>query len=215
MNLSELNELDFNNAGSWPAPVKAVFAILIVALVAGAGYYLDTSGLLQELDNARATERQLREEYAQKRRVTANLETYQAQIEELQTLLDTMLKQLPTHTEMPDLLEDISNIGRTNGLAFELFRPENERPRDFYAAKPIAIRARADYHQFSAFISSIAALPRIVTLENMSIESPGGPGKKVEDNRLRIQATLQTYRYLEEDGDEANKKTTGKGAKKT
>lgn len=215
MKLSELNELDFNNAGSWPGPVKAVFLLIVVGMVAGAGYYLDTSGLLQELDRARATERQLRDEFAQKRRVTANLETYQAQIEELQTILDAMLKQLPTRTEMPDLLEDISNIGRTNGLTFELFRPEDERPRDFYAAKPIAIRARADYHQFSAFISSIAALPRIVTLENMTIESAGGTGREAEDTRLRIQATLQTYRYLEEDGAEAAKGTPDKGAKKT
>jgi len=125
--------------------------------------------------------------------VLANIDAYRAQIKELEGMLNTMLRQLPTRTEMPDLLEDISDTGVFNGLEFQLFRPEAEQPRDFYAAKPITIKARAYYHQFSAFISSISALSRIVTLEKATLASAGA------DAPLSIDATLQTYRYLEDD----------------
>ena len=193
MNLSELNDLDFNNAGSWPAAIKAVAILLVIAAVGAAGYWFDTKDLLSELDASRHIEQELREEFTRKQKVLANIDAYRAQIEELKGLLATMLKQLPTRTEMPDLLEDISNTGRSNGLAFELFKPQSEQPRDFYAANPIAIRARATYHQFGAFISSIAALSRIVTLEQATLSG--------KDDALLIEATLQTYRYLDEETD--------------
>nr|MDQ2697049.1 type 4a pilus biogenesis protein PilO [Pseudomonadota bacterium] len=186
MNLSDLNNLDLNNAGRWPLPARIAAAVVVAAAAGALGYWWDTRSLLEELDGARRTEQQLRDEFVKKQRVMVNIDAYRAQIEELNASLDTMLRQLPTGTEMPDLLEDISNTGRTHGLDFELFRPQSDQPRDFYAAKPIAIRARASYHQFGAFVSSIAALPRIVTLENVTMTFPqrAPQGQADEENLL-------------------------------
>jgi type IV pilus assembly protein PilO len=206
MKLSELNDLDFNNAGNWPTVVKALAVLLVVAAVGTAGYWFDSKSLLEELDAAQRSEQQLRQKFIRKQKVLANIDAYRAQLDELSGMLATMLQQLPTRTEMPDLLEDISNKGKTNGLIFELFKPQNEQPRDFYAAKPIAIRAKANYHQFSAFVSAIAAMSRIVTLESATLSS----GK---DDNLLIEATLQTYRYLEEE-DAADPKRESKGTSK-
>lgn len=211
MKLSDLNDLDFSNAGSWPTIVKAVAVLLVVAAVGTTGYWFDSKSLLEELDAAQRSEQQLRQKFIRKQKVLANIDAYRAQLEELSGMLATMLQQLPTRTEMPDLLEDISNKGRTNGLTFELFKPQNEQPRDFYAAKPIAIRAKANYHQFSAFVSSIAAMSRIVTLESATLSG--------KDNDLLIEATLQTYRYLEEEDAadpklQSNETSKGKGKKR-
>ena len=133
----------------------------------------------------------------------ANIGEYRKQLEELQGLLDTMLKQLPTQTEMPDLLESISDTGKVNGLVFSLFKPEGEVPRDFYAAKPISIRATGTYHQFSEFVSSVAALSRIVTLEAANLSRPTTNNRNqpldLDNETLSISATLQTYRYLDAD----------------
>lgn len=200
MTLSDLNDLDFSNAGSWPPLIKGIAIILLIAAVGAAGYWFDAKDLLQELERAQLNEIQLKEEFKRKQEVMANINDYRKQLEELQALLDTMLKQLPTRTEMPDLLEDVSNTGKINGLTFELFKPESEQPRDFYAAKPISIKARGSYHQFAAFVSSVAALPRIVTLESASLsESPSRGASDVDDDTLQIEAKLQTYRYLEAD----------------
>jgi type IV pilus assembly protein PilO len=207
MKLSDLNSLDFSNAGQWPPIVKAITSAIIMVAVAGAGYWFFTRAELETLDKARVSEQQLRQEFMEKQKVMANIDAYRAQIEEMQRLLKDMLRQLPTRTEMPDLLEDISNTGKRNGLNFELFKPEGEQPREFYAAKPISIKARASYHQFGAFVSNVAALSRIVTLDNASIntepQKEGKTGLTKDENSLLmlIEATLQTYRYLDEDSE--------------
>ena len=200
MNLSDLNDLDFSTAGTWPLPIKIFALLIVIAAVGGIGYWYDTTEQLMELEKVERVELQKRQEFERLQKVVANLDAYRAQIEELEAMLQVMLKQLPTRTEMPDLLEDISNTGRRNGLAFELFKPEMEQPRDFYAAKPISIRARATYHQFSAFVSSIAALSRIVTVENANIvdTEAGQTDQGVPSESLLIEAKLQTYRYLDE-----------------
>jgi type IV pilus assembly protein PilO len=206
MKLSELNDLDFNDAGGWPPTIKAIAILIVIAAVGAAGYWFDSKVLLEELDASERKEQELRQQVTRKQKVLANIDAYRAQLRELKGMLDTMLQQLPTRTEMPDLLEDISNTGRVNGLDFELFKPEGEQPRDFYAAKPISIRARATYHQFGAFVSSIAAMSRIVTLEKAKLSADvsreRGPKNSIaaaEDESLIIEATLQTYRYLDED----------------
>ena len=211
MKLSDLTNLDFGNAGGWPSLAKAIAVVAVLAVVAGGGYWFFTRDQLDRLDAARRAEQQLREEFVAKQRVMANIETYRTQIEQMQEALQAMLRQLPTRTEMPDLLEDISNTGKRNGLNFSLFKPEAEQPREFYAAKPISIKARATYHQFGAFVSSIAALSRIVTLENASLTGTEEPQSeriysRKDSKPLVIEATLQTYRYLDEDTD------TGQGA---
>jgi type IV pilus assembly protein PilO len=211
MKFSDINNLDFNNAGSWPPLAKAIAVIMIIAVVAGLGFWYDTRSQLDTLESASTTERQLRQEFIDRQRVMANIDAYRAQLDTMQTTLNAMIRQLPTRTEMPDLLEDISNTGRRNGLNFELFKPEDEQPREFYAAKPISIKAHASYHQFGAFISSIAALSRIVTLESAALtelqqQQATSGGRPVAASKpgdtsktLLIEATLQTYRYLEED----------------
>jgi type IV pilus assembly protein PilO len=216
MNLAEFNSLDFSNAGSWPPLAKTLATVVVVAAVAGLGYWFHTRHQLEALENVRRIEQQLRQEFVEKQQVMANLDAYRAQLEEMQNTLNDMLRQLPTRTEMPDLLEDISNTGKRNGLNFELFKPEPEQPHDFYAAKPISIRAHSTYHQFGAFVSNIAALPRIVTLENATLNDPQGQTRegqsigKEESKPLLIEATLQTYRYLDEDP-EAAKGAPGTG----
>ncbi|HMR02294.1 MAG TPA: type 4a pilus biogenesis protein PilO, partial [Candidatus Competibacter phosphatis] len=160
MNLSEinLNDIDLREAGDWPWVGKIVLVVLVIAAVLGAGYYFFTSDRLEELDRVTREEQQLRQEFIEKQRVAANLESFRAQLKQMEAELEVMLRQLPTGTEMPDLLEDVSSTGKKNGLDFELFKPETEQPRDFYAAKPITIKAQGTYHQFGAFVSGVAAL---------------------------------------------------------
>ena len=219
----DINSLDFNSAGSWPLPVKLIAVVLVMVAVGGAGYYFDTDAQITALETAQQEEPKLKEEFKKRQQVWANLVLYRAQLEELKTLLKGMLQQLPTSTDMPALLEDITNTGYANGLSFELFRPEAEQPRDFYAAKPITIRARANYHQFGSFVSAIAALSRIVTLESAVLSNPSaGPVNRTASNipdeenpQLLINAKLQTYRYLEVDAAEAevlNKTSAGSPA---
>ena len=222
MNLSEINLSDFDlrEAGEWPLAGKAVLMVLIIAAILGAGYYFFTDDQLQELDKVTREEQTLRQEYVEKWRVTANLEAFRKQIEQMGKDLEVMLRQLPTGTEMPDLLEDVSNTGKKNGLDFELFKPEAEQPKDFYAAKPITVKAKANYHQFGAFVSGVAALSRIVTLENVTLTSAAtkdlamrGQNIKLTTEPLDIQATLQTYRYMEESGGASSQQQGGTGKK--
>ena len=201
MNLSEINlsDIDLREAGDWPLAGRLVLVALVIATVLGAGYYFFTSDQLQQLETVKNEEEKLRKEFVEKQRVAANLEAFRAQLAEMEETLGEMLRQLPTGTEMPDLLDDVSNTGKQNGLEFELFKPEAEQPKDFYAAKPITIKAKGTYHQFGAFVSGVAALPRIVTLENATLAGVG-KGKRAANNQepVEIQATLQTYRYMDE-----------------
>jgi type IV pilus assembly protein PilO len=204
MNLSEINlsDIDLREAGDWPLAGRLVLVVLVMAAVLGAGYYFFTSDQLQQLEKVKNEEQSLRKEFVEKQRVAANLEAFRTQLAEMEEKLSEMLRQLPTGTEMPDLLDDVSNTGKQNGLDFELFKPEAEQPKDFYAAKPITIKAKGTYHQFGAFVSGVAALPRIVTLENATLSGLGGnnKGKGAANNQepVEIQATLQTYRYMDE-----------------
>ncbi|MFO1423085.1 MAG: type 4a pilus biogenesis protein PilO [Candidatus Competibacteraceae bacterium] len=208
MNLSEINlsNFDFREAGDWPLAGKAVLVVLVLAVVLGAGYYFLTNDQLQELDKVEREEQTLRNDFVEKWRVTANLEAFRQQIKQMEADLDVLLRQLPTSTEMPDLLEDVSNTGKKSGLDFELFKPEADKPKDFYAAKPITIKATGNYHQFGAFVSGVAALSRIVTLESATLASAATKDlakKKDKDIKLTsepltIQATLQTYRYMDD-----------------
>ncbi|MCB1777671.1 MAG: type 4a pilus biogenesis protein PilO, partial [Candidatus Competibacteraceae bacterium] len=199
MNLSEinLNDIDFREAGDWPLAGRLALAVLVIAVVLGAGYYFFTSDQLQQLETVKNEEQKLRKEFIEKQRVAANLEAFRTQLADMEEKLSEMLGQLPTRTEMPNLLDDVSKTGKQNGLEFELFKPEAEQPKDFYAAKPITIKAKGTYHQFGAFVSGVAALPRIVTLENATLtKGSNSKGKRATNNQepVEIQATLQTYR---------------------
>jgi len=212
MNLSDLNNLnlDPNNIGSWPLAAKVIVIVLLCFALLFAGYYLDTSDQLLELETARAKEVNLKQEFETKQAKAANLSAYQEQMEEMQRSFGALLQQLPGKTEVAGLLVDISRVGIVSGLEFELFKPEAEIPKEFYAELPIKIRVKGSYHQFGAFASGTAALPRIVTLHNLSITSKV---KKDEDGRMTMEATAKTYRYLETENVADNKKRKRRGKK--
>jgi len=210
MNLSDLNDLnlDPNNIGSWPLAARGGVILLLSIALLFAGYYLDTSDQILELDTARAKEKSLKQEFEKKQAKAASLDAYRAQMIEMQRSFGALLQQLPGKTEVADLLVDISRVGIVSGLEFELFKPEAEIPKEFYAELPIRIRVKGNYHQFGNFASGTAALPRIVTLHDLSISSKG---KKNGDGRMIMEATAKTYRYLEKDNTANKKKRKRRG----
>lgn len=199
MDLQQINELDFSNVGEWPGLVKGILVLLLFALLVGAWYYFDTRDQLRRLETAEAREQELRNTFEIKQKKAVNLDDYKQQLAEMRESFGAMLRQLPDKTEVAALLVDVSQTGLAAGLEFELFRPAGEIPKDFYAELPINIRVAGHYHEFGNFISGLAALPRIVTLHNISIV-PRGKGRKNEDQdtELLLAATAKTYRYLEE-----------------
>ncbi len=201
MNLQELNELDFSNIGDWPAAVKAVLIIILCGLVATAWYFLSTEDQFKQLERVAAVEKDLRLDFEAKQAKAANLEAYRAQLAEMQQSFGAMLRQLPNKTEVADLLVDVSQTGLAAGLEFELFQPQAEVPKDFYAELPIKIRVIGNYHEFGEFVSGLAALPRIVTIHDVQIQ-PRGASNAAASNAgdLIMEATARTYRYLDEAG---------------
>lgn len=205
MNLSEFRNLDPNNIGSWPAAAKAVVLAFICVGVLGAGYWFDTRHQIEDLEKQRRQEATLKDQFEQKQARAANLEPLKKQLEEMQQSFGAMLRLLPNKTEIEGLLVDISQAGLASGLEFELFKPGNEQPAEFYAIQPINIRVTGTYHQFGKFISAVAALPRIVTQHDIVIAPR--PGAEGEKPKLVMDMVARTYRYLdEEEVSEASKK---------
>ena len=191
MNLSDINNIDFSNAGNWPAPIKAVAIVLLCVGLLGAGYWFDTKEQLAVLEKTEREEKTKRETFEAKQRKAANLEPLREQLEEMKQSFGAMLRQLPNQAEIDALLVDISQTGLASGLEFELFKPGDETQAEFYAEKPIKLRVRGSYHEFGEFVSGVAALPRIVTQHDINI-SP-------TQSELVMEATAKTYRYLEEE----------------
>ena len=187
----QFQNLDPDNIGNWPILVRSLIILLVCAAVLGAGYYFDTQHQMVALDQVQAQETRLKRDFEQKQAKAANLEAYKIQMAEMEESFGTMLRQLPGRTEVEDLLDDITQKGLASGLEFVLFRPANETRRDFYAELPIAIDVRGDYHQMGQFVAGVAALPRIVTLHNIALNS--------REEKLTMTATARTYRYLDED----------------
>ncbi|MBV2121947.1 MAG: type 4a pilus biogenesis protein PilO [Candidatus Thiodiazotropha sp. (ex Ctena orbiculata)] len=196
MNLEDLNELDFSNVGIWPTPVKMVAVVLVAIAVMVAGYYLVIEAQLTQLDTVERKELDLRKEFETKQAKASNLDAYRQQLEEMKQSFGTMLRQLPDKTEVAELLVDVSQTGLASGLEFELFKPQEELPKDFYAELPIQVIVKGEYHEFGNFISGLAALPRIVTIHDIKIKR-GDP--KSADPKLTLEATAKTYRYLDEE----------------
>jgi type IV pilus assembly protein PilO len=192
MNLQGLNNLDLKTIGTAPAPAKAIVIGIVVAAILGAGYWFDTKEQIERLRQVESREAQLRQTFETKQRRAANLDAYKAQLEDMRRTFGAMLRQLPSRTEIPNLLVDVSQTGLMAGLEIELFRPENEIRRGFYAEKPIQLRMKGNYEQIAGFTSGVAGLPRIVTMHNVSIQ-PDKDGQK-----LTMNATAKTYRYLED-----------------
>jgi type IV pilus assembly protein PilO len=195
--IDDLRNLDLNDIGRWPFLVQSFFVVLLFVVATGAGFYFfvyDTQ--MPKLEKAQAEERELRNTFEAKQRKAANFSAYKAQLAEIERSFGTMLRQLPGKTEIPNLLVDISQAGLGAGLQEELFQPQEEVRKDFYAEKPIKIRLTGSYHEFGRFVSDIAALPRIVTLHDIDI-APNG--KSAGFDELVLNVTAKTYRYLDEE----------------
>lgn len=210
MNLAEIN-WDINYAGRWPWPVKGAVIAIVSLLVAGAWFYFDTQAQMDELDQVQRKESELRSTFETNQKKAASLAEYRKQLVEMEKIFGDMLRQLPDKTQVPELLVDVSQTGLAAGLEFELFKPLGEVKKDFYAELPIDVRVVGSYAKFAAFVSGLAALPRIVTIHNVRIKrstaAAGAAGKpdaaktSVGD-ALVMETQVKTYRYLDE-GEEA------------
>ncbi|MFH1600993.1 MAG: type 4a pilus biogenesis protein PilO [Pseudomonadota bacterium] len=202
----DLRSLDFNNSGAWPTQVKLGACVLLVALIIGLGWYLFVSDKRATLETEEATEVQLREEFQGKQGRAANLEPLKQQLAQMEVMLQQMLRQLPSKNEMPDLIVDISQTALAAGISNELFQPGAESQLEFYAEKPIQLRMVGSYHQFGAFVSGVASLPRVVimTMHDISLQPREG-----SDGTLVLSGTVKTYRYLDEEEESQDSNTAG------
>ena len=196
--VEELRNLDVNDVGRWPLAFRAAVIAIVFVGVVGLGIYFtiikDKRPLLQRAQNDEQT---LRITFENKQRKAANYDAYRAQLSQIEQSFGTMLRQLPGKTEIPSLIVDISQTGLAAGLQEKLFQPQPERRKDFYAEKPIKIRLSGGYHEIANFVSGIAALQRIVTLHDINIT----PEDKGSFDKLSLEVTAQTYRYLDEEAD--------------
>ena len=201
--LEELQNLDFNDIGRWPFVFRALFiSLFFVVATSGGFYYLVYDKQMPRLERAQQEESELRASFEQKQKKAANFDAYKNQLAEIERSFGTMLRQLPGKTEIPNLLVDISQTGLAAGLQEELFQPEAEIQKEFYAEKPIKIRLKGSYHEFGQFVSDIAALPRIVTLHDIEIVKERNAAEGDADS-LELTVTAKTYRYLDYEEEEA------------
>ncbi len=196
LNEFDLADLDFENIGSWPPAVKVVTAVLLFLLVMVAGYYYHVEGLQTTLANAERLEITLKRDFEKKAFEAANLQAYERQMVEMEESFGALVSQLPSDTEVPGLLEDITNKGELNGLTINTIDLLEERPQEFYVELPIQINAVGSYHDLGAFVSGMAGLPRIVTLHDFEIVAEGNA-----TNMLKMNILAKTYRYRDGDND--------------
>jgi type IV pilus assembly protein PilO len=186
----DLSDLDFDNVGSWPLPIKLFIWVALLVAVLVAGYYYHVKDLQLQLTQVEAKEETLKKEFEKKAFEAANLDAYRQQLKEMEESFGALVSQLPSDTEVPGLLEDITNKGLLNGLTIASIDLKGEQAREFYVELPIAISASGSYHDLGAFVSGMAGLPRIVTLHDFNISSKGGNA-----NALQMSITAKTYRY--------------------
>lgn len=189
----DLSDLDVNNIGSWPGPVKAIVMALAFVLVLGGGYYLHLTDKQTELERAGIKEQELRKDFETKSFKAANLDAYRAQMAEMETTFEALLRQLPSDTEVPGLIEDITRTALDNELTIESIDLQDEVRTEFYIELPIQIVVEGNYHKIGSFVSGVANLSRIVTLHDFKIEPQNSP------LNLKMSILAKTYRYLDED----------------
>jgi type IV pilus assembly protein PilO len=204
----DINNIDLKNIANLPLPVKAITLSILLGLLVLAGYWFLWSPAIEELDQARTKETELRNVFLDKKRQSVNLDAYKQQMVEIERTFGALLRQLPDKSQMDGLLTDINQAGLQQGLEFELFKPGQETVAAFYAEMPISINVTGTFHELGAFATDISKLSRIVTLNDISITPLGKDGK---DDRLSMQAIAKTYRYLEAT---ETKKDNKKGKKK-
>lgn len=209
MTLDEFKRLNPKDIGSWPVLPKLGALFLVLILILAGGYWFDWSNQWNDLTSARNKESELRAEFIDKKRQAINIEAYTKQLKDIEQSFGAMLKQLPNKAEMEALLSDINQAGLGRGLQFELFKPAaQETMYDFYAELPITIRVSGNYHDVGSFASDVAQLPRIVTLNNVSMATD-------KEGKLAMDAVARTFRYLDEEEMVAQRKAAKeKSAKK-
>lgn len=186
----DINDISLDNIGTLPLPIKVLMCTLLFAAVVAGGYYYHVKNLQEQLADVKADEAELKQEFEEKAFQVANLDAYRQQMVEMEESFGALISQLPSDTEVPGLLEDITNKGLLNGLTISSIDLQPEVAREFYVELPIAIVASGSYHDLGAFVSGMAGLPRIVTLHNFTITASG-------DNAaaLSMNITAKTYRY--------------------
>ena len=194
----DLNNLDFNNIGSWPGALKVIVCVLVFVVLLLLGYQFHLKDLQSGLERVESQEVTLRKEYQDKSFRAANLDAYKEQLAEIEERFSGLLKQLPKDSEVPGLLEDITQMGLNSGLEFESITLQPEVAQQFYVELPINIVVRGGYHDLATFVSSVAGLPRIVTLNDFVIE----PISADNPDLLTMNIVAKTYRYNDAGGQE-------------
>ena len=190
----DINDLDFNNAGSWPTPIRTFIVVLLFVAILFGGYWFLIKDQYAALDKDIAEEATLKTQYEERAYKVANLDAYRQQMDEMQKSFGALLKQLPADTEVPGLLEDITNTGLGSGLTIESLKLKPEALKEFYVELPMDIAVSGTYHDLASFVSGVASLPRIVTLHDFSI-TPLTNKERVGSGILQMKVAAKTYRY--------------------
>ncbi|MCI2243039.1 type 4a pilus biogenesis protein PilO [Xanthomonas sp. PPL568] len=210
-----IKELDFNNIGNWPQQAKIVFCVLVTLFILAMSWFLLISSKSDELDGLEQKETELRATFEKEQGRAVNLQPLKQQLVQMEKVLQQMLRQLPSKTEMPDLIIDISQTALSSGLTNELFQPGPESPKEFYAEKPIALRMVGSYHQFGAFVSGVASLPRVVilTMHDINLKPRDKSNGITARGELELSGTVKTYRYLDDKEMEEQEQAAKKAGK--
>lgn len=190
----DINDVDWNNMGSWPLAGRLFFASLVFIGVLAGTYFLDIESLIERSDSAVAKEGTLKQSFERKAFKVANLEAYKKQLTEIEESFGSLLRQLPRDTEVAGLLEDITAAAVGAGLDIKSIKLNKEVDTEFYTELPISIDVVGEYHDFGAFVSAVAGLGRIVTLHDFQVAS----AKSKDANRLNLKIVAKTYRYNSE-----------------
>lgn len=189
----EFSNIDFNDIGSWTRRVKVIMAFLLCVVIIGLGYKFVVQPQMLVLDDVEAREPVLKKTFLEKKELAINLEEYKKQKIEAEDTFNLLKEVLPNESEIPDLLRDMTQVGLSQGLQFERFKPGIKIENDFYAEKSVDIVANGSYFQIASFVSEIAALPRIINFSNFTLERDG------DSNNLKFEALTKTYHYLDEE----------------
>jgi type IV pilus assembly protein PilO len=216
----DFKALDWKNVGSFPLAVRAVLLFGAFGVMVGVVYWFFIKDSLASWDRAKAEESSLRQVFSEKANKATNLEAYKAQLEQMDRQFGELLRQLPGKTEIENLAEEIAREALSSNLTQELFKPQNEQLKEFYAELPIQMRLTGDYHEFGEFVSRVSSLPRIVTLHDIKVLYDEKNKDKASIGMLTMELTAKTYRYLEQDEIDAQQAAAkaaadkGKGKKK-
>ena len=208
--MQQWNTLDTKNYGGWPYAVKITIWIFIILIISILGYLLLIKPKMVEIENARGKEDNLLEEFRKKESKLRNLRQYQSQLQMMQANFNQQLEQLPKETEISGLVEDINITGVKSGLKFNNILLEPEIKQEFLIEQPISIEATGDYHAFGSFISSIAVLPRIVTLHDFIVTAGQNPKQAAGVPKITYEIKAKTYRYVSSNAQASTPKVEAK-----